>query len=162
PPIPGFSGSMSTASSQAPFACTSPPTSVWFYRPSACFAICFRQSSLPAGPSSIRRASSSTGRHRSAFQSYATSPPAWPACPPTALAWLAWESSPTPLLVATVRAEHQAFYRGVFGHRPIGEPRHYPSLAKPISLMALDYAMARERVPQRYPFFRSTFFERRM
>ena len=41
-------------------------------------------------------------------------------------------------------------------------PRHYPSLAKPISLMALDYTMARERVPQRYPFFRSTFFERRM
>ena len=28
--------------------------------------------------------------------------------------------------------------------------------------MALDYAMARERVLQRYPFFRSTFFERRM
>jgi len=28
--------------------------------------------------------------------------------------------------------------------------------------MALDYAQARERVPQRYPFFRSTFFERRM
>jgi hypothetical protein len=28
--------------------------------------------------------------------------------------------------------------------------------------MALDFAMARERVPQRYPFFRSTFFERRM
>ena len=40
--------------------------------------------------------------------------------------------------------------------------RHYPSLTKPISLMALDYPMARERVLQRYPFFRSTFFERRM
>ena len=35
-----------------------------------------------------------------------------------------------------------------FGHRLICDPRNYPSLAKPISLMALDYAMARERVPQ--------------
>jgi len=80
----------------------------------------------------------------------------------TRLAWLASEYFQTSLLLATVRAEHQAFYRRVFGHRLICDPRHYPSLAKPISLMALDYAMARERVPQRYPFFRSTFFERRM
>ena len=61
-----------------------------------------------------------------------------------------------------MRAEHQAFYRRVFGHRLICEPRHYPSLTKPICLMALDYAMARERVVQRHPFFRSTVFERRM
>jgi hypothetical protein len=80
----------------------------------------------------------------------------------TRLAWLASEFFQTNLLLATVRAEHQAFYRRVFGHRLICDPRHYPSLAKPISLMALDYALARERVPQRYPFFRSTFFERRM
>jgi hypothetical protein len=80
----------------------------------------------------------------------------------TRLAWLASEFFHTSLLLATVRAEHQAFYRRVFGHRLICDPRHYPSLAKPISLMALDYALARERVPQRYPFFRSTFFERRM
>ena len=80
----------------------------------------------------------------------------------TRLAWLASEFFQTSLLLATVRAEHQAFYRRVFGHRLICDPRHYPSLAKPISLMALDYALARERVPQRYPFFRSTFFERRM
>jgi hypothetical protein len=80
----------------------------------------------------------------------------------TRLAWLASEYFQASLLLATVRAEHQAFYRRVFGHRLICDPRHYPSLAKPISLMALDYAMARERVPQRYPFFRSTFFERRM
>jgi hypothetical protein len=80
----------------------------------------------------------------------------------TRLAWLASEYFQTNLLLATVRAEHQAFYRRIFGHRLICEPRHYPSLAKPISLMALDYAKARERVPQRYPFFRSTFFEPRM
>ena len=41
-------------------------------------------------------------------------------------------------------------------------PRLYPNLQKPVSLMALDYRVARERVHQRYPFFRSTYFERRM
>ena len=61
-----------------------------------------------------------------------------------------------------VRAEHQAFYRRIFGHRPICEPRHYPSLEKPISLMVLDYPHMVERVHRRYPFFRSTYFERRM
>ena len=66
------------------------------------------------------------------------------------------------LVLATVREEHQAFYRRVFGHRVICEPRHYPSLTKPISLMALDYPLSRERVLHNRPFFRSTFFERRM
>ena len=80
----------------------------------------------------------------------------------TRLAWLASEFFSANLLLATVRAEHQAFYQRVFGHRLICEPRHYPSLTKPISLMALDYALARERVVQRRPFFRSTMFERRM
>jgi hypothetical protein len=80
----------------------------------------------------------------------------------TRLAWLACEFFHADLLLATVRAEHQAFYRRVFGHRLICEPRHYPSLTKPISLMALDFGMARERVLQRHPFFRSTYFERRM
>ena len=80
----------------------------------------------------------------------------------TRLAWLASEYFSTSLLLATVRAEHQAFYRRVFGHRLICEPRHYPSLTKPICLMGLDYAMARERVVQRHAFFRSTVFERRM
>ena len=79
----------------------------------------------------------------------------------TRLAVLASEYFNTQLLLATVRAEHQAFYRRVFGHRLVCEPRHYPSLNKPISLMALDYPLARERL-QSQPFFRSTMFERRM
>jgi hypothetical protein len=79
----------------------------------------------------------------------------------TRLAWLASEYFNTNLLLATVRAEHQAFYRRVFGHRLICEPRYYPSLIKPICLMALDYRLACERVVQRYPFFRSTVAERR-
>jgi len=80
----------------------------------------------------------------------------------TRIAWLASEHFGAHLLLATVRAEHQAFYRRVFGHRLICEPRHYPSLSKPISLMALDFPLARERVLARNPFFRSSYFERRM
>jgi N-acyl-L-homoserine lactone synthetase len=80
----------------------------------------------------------------------------------TRLAWVASDYFRTSLLLATVRAEHQAFYRRTFGHRSICDPRHYPSLTKPIALMALDYATARERVMRRYPFFHSTMFERRM
>jgi hypothetical protein len=80
----------------------------------------------------------------------------------TRLAVLGSEYFRANLLLATVRAEHQAFYRRVFGHRLICEPRPYPSLSKPISLMALDYQSARERLLQRQPFLRSTVFERRM
>src|SRR5260221_5947947 len=38
------------------------------------------------------------------------------------------------IVLATVRAEHQAFYRRVFGHSVACAPRPYPGLIKPISL----------------------------
>ena len=38
----------------------------------------------------------------------------------------------------------------------------YPLLAKPISLMTVDASTVADQVYNRYPFFRSTFFERRM
>jgi hypothetical protein len=41
-------------------------------------------------------------------------------------------------------------------------PRPYPLLAKPIGLMTIDYPAVAEQVHRRYPFFRSTLFERRM
>ncbi|MBR1220805.1 hypothetical protein JQ557_22580 [Bradyrhizobium sp. U87765 SZCCT0131] len=63
---------------------------------------------------------------------------------------------------ATVRKEHQAFYRRVFLQNPLCEPRPYPTLTKPLSLMAAEYAVVRDRIFERYPYFRSTFFERRM
>ncbi|HEY0441288.1 MAG TPA: hypothetical protein VGD36_14545 [Xanthobacteraceae bacterium] len=78
------------------------------------------------------------------------------------LIWLAGEYFNADLMLAAVRSEHQAFYKRVFGHRPVCEPRVYPQLTKPISLMTLDYRAQKERVHQRYPFLRSTFFERRM
>ena len=65
-------------------------------------------------------------------------------------------------LLAAVRPEHQAFYRRIFHHRLVGQPRPYPGLAKPISLMTADYQRYVEQVHRRYPFFRSSLFERRM
>ena len=78
------------------------------------------------------------------------------------LPWLALEYFQADCMLATVRAEHQAFYKRMWGHRAVCEPRPYPNLQKPISLMTLDYHEARERVHRRYPFFRSNYFERRM
>jgi hypothetical protein len=65
-------------------------------------------------------------------------------------------------VLATVRAEHQAFYKRVFGHHTVCPPRPYPGLIKPISLMMVDAHSEREHILRRYPYFRSTLFERRM
>ncbi len=78
------------------------------------------------------------------------------------LAWMAGEYFEADSILAAVRAEHQAFYRRTFGHRVVCEPRPYLMLDKPLSLMTLDLGAARERVYRRYPFFRSSVFERRM
>ena len=78
------------------------------------------------------------------------------------LAWLAAEHFGAAHLLAAVRVEHQAFYRRTFNHRLIGEARPYPLLAQPISLMTVHYASVAGWVHRRYPFFRSTYFERRM
>jgi hypothetical protein len=78
------------------------------------------------------------------------------------LAWLAAEYFGADHFLVAVRVEHQAFYRRTFNHFPICGPRPYPLLAKPISLMTVHYPTVVDEVHQRYPFFRSTFFERRM
>lgn len=63
--------------------------------------------------------------------------------------------------LATVRAEHQAFYRRVFLQKPMCEPRTFPGLLKPVGLMAADYLTIRDRVFARFPFMRSTPVEQR-
>lgn len=78
------------------------------------------------------------------------------------LGYLAAEYFRADYVLATVRAEHQAFYRRIFGHKVVCPPRAYPTLNKPISLMTLHYPPARLHILARYPFFRSTVFERRM
>lgn len=64
-------------------------------------------------------------------------------------------------LLAAVRAEHQAFYRRAFSHQLLCEPRPYPQLAKPISLMTVHFPSAAGGLYRRYPFFRSSIFEQR-
>jgi N-acyl-L-homoserine lactone synthetase len=63
--------------------------------------------------------------------------------------------------LATVRAEHRAFYRRVFLQQSLCEPRLFPGLLKPVGLMAADYPALRERVFQRFPLMRSSHSEQR-
>jgi hypothetical protein len=63
---------------------------------------------------------------------------------------------------ATVRQEHQAFYNRVFLQNALCAPRPYPTLTKPLCLMAANYLSVREKIFERYPCFRSSYFERRM
>jgi hypothetical protein len=78
------------------------------------------------------------------------------------LAYMACEYFNADIGLAIVRAEHQAFYRRVFLHEPIAEPRFFPGLLKPVGLMAANFPALREKVFERYPMMRSTAFERRM
>jgi N-acyl-L-homoserine lactone synthetase len=65
-------------------------------------------------------------------------------------------------LLAAVRVEHQPFYRRTFHHRQVCEPRPYPGLTTKLSLMTVHYPTFVDEVHRRFPFFRSTFYERRM
>jgi len=77
------------------------------------------------------------------------------------LAYVACEYFRADVGLASVRAEHQAFYRRVFLNS-ISPPRNYPGLTKPIGLMAIDFPALRDKLFARYPFLRSTHLERRM
>ena len=65
---------------------------------------------------------------------------------------------------ATARCEHHAFYKRVFGCKPVSEPRPYPTVTKPLLLMIVGCRSesAHQKILARYPYFCSTFFERRM
>lgn len=78
------------------------------------------------------------------------------------LNWLAAGYFANGYSLAAVRPEHARFYQRTFGLRLICEARPYPNLTKPLCLLASDYQSVADYVHQRYPFFRSTFFERRM
>ena len=59
------------------------------------------------------------------------------------------------------RATHQAFYRRIFKSKPIADPVFYEMLRMNIQLMSTTVKAIREDVARRYPFFRSTYLERR-
>ena len=77
------------------------------------------------------------------------------------LNWLAAGYFANGYSLAAVRPEHAPFYRRTFGLRLICEARAYPNLTKPLCLLASDYETVADYVHRRYPFFHSTFFERR-
>jgi hypothetical protein len=78
------------------------------------------------------------------------------------LAYLACEYFNADTGLALVRGEHRAFYRRVFLHETIAEPRSVPNLVKKVALMASDFHSLREVVLARFPIMRSSAFERRM
>lgn len=78
------------------------------------------------------------------------------------LGFLASEYYSAGLGLASVRVEHQAFYRRLFGMRPLCPPRQYHGLKKQLSLMGIDYCAVRESVIARYPFMDATADELEM
>jgi hypothetical protein len=78
------------------------------------------------------------------------------------LAYLACEYFNANTGLALVRAEHQAFYRRIFLHETIADPRSFPNVTKKVALMASGFRTLREQVLARFPIMRSSAFERRM
>jgi hypothetical protein len=79
------------------------------------------------------------------------------------LAYLACEHFNADTGLAMVRPDHQAFYRRIFLHEPVAEPRAFPGWhTMKTSLMASDFRKLREKVLARFPIMRSSAFERRM
>lgn len=78
------------------------------------------------------------------------------------LCWMAVEHFQATHFLAAIRPEHQAFYKRTFLHSLVCPPRAYAMLKCPISLMSVSYEEAAPWVYDRYPFFRSNAFERRM
>jgi hypothetical protein len=76
------------------------------------------------------------------------------------LAWLAAEHFQADLLVTTTVGSEEV-YQNMFGFIPV-RTEHVPSVDRHITLMASDCRAFHAAVLERYPFFHSTHFERRM
>lgn len=68
---------------------------------------------------------------------------------------------PTYCLTA-VKEEHTAFYRRIFWSTPATDLRSYPGLTVPVVLLQSKTDDNLTRTLERFPFFRSTTFERRL
>jgi hypothetical protein len=73
---------------------------------------------------------------------------------------LAAEHFNADLLVTASDPGHRAFYQRALDYRLGSDPRPYPRLAQPVTLMTLKFPRAAATLKQRYPFFRSTSRER--
>jgi hypothetical protein len=79
------------------------------------------------------------------------------------LAYLACDHFNADTGLAMVRTDHHAFYRRVFLHETLTEPRAFPGWhSRKVVLMASDFRTLREKVMARFPIMRSNAFERRM
>jgi hypothetical protein len=78
------------------------------------------------------------------------------------LPWMAMTHFKADLMLAAVRAEHQAFYRRLWGCQVVCPPRPYPGLNSHISLLTCEHAVVKDEVHRRYPFFQSDVLEREM
>lgn len=87
---------------------------------------------------------------------------AYPALPylTLRLAAMACEYFPVVYCMSAVRPEHTAFYKRIFGAKPLGDQRSYANLAFPMQLYAAEVPVIRDMVARRYPFFMSTAEER--
>ena len=63
-------------------------------------------------------------------------------------------------IVASVRSEHFAFYKREYFAEKLCEPRPYPTLVKPLSLIRIDYVHDRDQIIGRHPFYDSPCAER--
>jgi hypothetical protein len=71
-------------------------------------------------------------------------------------AFMAEEFLRADFIIAACRAEHQAFYRRMFGGVPWSAPRPYPHLKRPMALVGHPCDTLRDEVYTKYPFYRST------
>jgi len=63
--------------------------------------------------------------------------------------------------LSLVRKEHQAFYRRVFRSKPVAGISRYSGVNFDTQLMSTTVDVIRDDVARRYPFFQSTYLERR-
>jgi hypothetical protein len=75
-------------------------------------------------------------------------------------AFLAEEFFGADFITAACLAEHQAFYRRMFGGVPWSPPRPYPHFRRPMAFLGYDCKTRREDTHARYPFYRSSAPER--
>ena len=76
------------------------------------------------------------------------------------LAYMAAEHFEADLVTATVRREHQAFYRRELLMTQVCPPRPYPTLTKLIGLMMIDFKRTGREILKRRPFYASSAAER--
>lgn len=76
------------------------------------------------------------------------------------LGMLAAEHFGADTITASVRSEHAPFYQREFFATRMCEPRPYPTIVKPVGLIAIDYKRDRDVIIGRHSFYHSSPDER--